>query len=668
MQPTIIFLISIFVLNPIISIGQDVQWAYELIGFSSEYTSQEYSAKQVLGEPNALPSGGQSAVAWSPYWANRGIEWIHVGFQNPIQIKQIAIGESLNPGTVTKVFTYDTRGKEYLVYNQDKVERTNETAKILHIILPLTDYKCTSVKIELNTKWIYGYNHIDAIGISASDQPIKARINVANMDFLSQPENLGTNVNSPYGEVHPIISPDGKTLYFTRKLHPQNLGTEKRDDIWVSTQEGNGWGLASNIGQPLNSIGHNFINAISPDGNKAFIGGTYGNHEGSDRLYTSNRMANGWSTPVEIKIDDYYNLAEYNSFHMGVDGKTMVMALKRNDSYGYKDMYVSFLKSSGSWTAPKHMGPIINTAGDEVTPFLAADGVTLYFSTNGISGYGSNDIFSTKRLDDSWTNWSKPLNLGPVINSSEWEAYYSVPASGEYAYFTSNKNSVGEGDIFRIRLEEIQKPDIVGLIKGKVFDASTLLPIAADIEYELMPTEENAGFARSSESNGLYQVVLPAGKLYKLFAKSKGYYAISETMDLTQLKQYNEINKDLYLYPIRKGEIIPMNNIFFTVNMAELMAESYSELDHVASFLMANKGIKIEIGGHTNNKCSSSYCVLLSTDRAKEVVNYLIGKGVDKNQVKYRGYGKERPIDTNETEEGRQKNQRVEFTILEVAN
>lgn len=655
----------VFLFQCVFSCAQQVQWAAEVISFSSQYTDKEYSAQQALGEPNVLPTGGQSEVAWSPYWANRGEEWIKVGFSSPQQISQVLIGESHHAGAVREVYCFDNNGNAHKIYSRNSASTTKKTGRLLSIKMPKTSYSCVAVKVVLDTKWIYGYNHIDAIGIAPDTQKVTLKINTAGIDFLSRPENLGSNINSPYGEVHPIISPDGNTLYFTRKLHPQNLGSEKRDDIWVSTRENNRWGPARNIGQPLNSIGHNFINAISPDGNSAFIGGTYGSHEGSDRLYTSTRHANGWGTPSEINIDDYYNLAEYNSFHMGVDGKTMVMALKRNDSYGQKDLYVSHLKSTGTWSAPKHLGPMINSAGDEVTPFLAPDGVTLYFSTNGISGYGSNDIFVSKRLDNTWKKWSKPLNLGPVINSADWEAYYTVPASGEYAYFTSNKNAIGEGDIFRIKLEDEQKPDIVGLIKGHVYDASTKSPIAASIEYELMPAGSNAGYARSSEITGSYQVVLPAGEQYKLFAKSTGYYALSENIDLSHLDSYKEIEMDLYLYPIRKGEIIPLKNILFMANKAELMPVSFPELNHVATFLKSNPGVVIEIGGHTNNKCSSSYCVKLSTDRAKAVANYLHAHGVKKTQAKFKGYGKSKPIDSNDSEEGRQRNQRVEFTILQ---
>jgi len=651
---------------PITSLAQ-VQWAAYVIDKSSEYHHKEYGAAQALGKPNRLPAGGESTVAWSPYWDSEGEEWIKVGYSTPVKISQVVVAESHNPGAVAQVVLIDRGGIEHTVYINDGPRPRTEKSRMLHVRFSKTTYQVEAVKVVLNTRAVPGFNHIDAIGVCPEQVNIEVKINLAKIDFLTDPKNVGSNINSLNAEVHPLISPDGETLYFTRKNHPRNLGSEKRDDIWYSTMnEDHTWGPAQNMGPPLNSEGHNFINAISPDGNLALVGGTYGDHSTKDKLFLTRRTSLSWTIPREIQIDDYYNLVEYNSFHMGVDGKTLVMSVKRHDSYGVKDLYVSFQRGDGTWTGPKNLGQTINSGGDEVTPFLAADGKTLYFSSDGHPGYGSNDIFMTKRLDDTWTSWTEPLNLGLKINSSDWDAYYSVPAAGDIAYFTSYDNSLGSADIFEIRLHEEVQPDVVALIFGKVLEVNTNSPIEARIDYESSKYDTATGFVLSTPVSGEYKMVVPVNSDYVLTAHAKGYYAVARKVHIPSKSVYVEYEVTLYMYPAVVGAVIPLNNIFFDVDEVVLRHESYEELDRCVTFMRANPGNFIEIGGHTNDDCSAGYCVELSLKRAKAVRDYLIESGIHPEKVTSKGYGKTRPIATNETVEGRERNQRVEFTVLKV--
>ena len=649
------------------SLQAQMQWASSVSGKSSEYSTKEFAATQVLGKPNAMPVGGSSPVAWSPYWTNAGKEWIEVAYAHPIHVAQVAIAESYNPGAITKIILIDTKGKKHVVYQKKKPKSSGKISEVFRVYPKLTSFLVKGVKVELNTQDVPGYNHIDAIGISEHSDPIEVKINLGQGNYLSKPENLGSNINSKYGEVHPLISPDGKVLYFTRKEHPENMGTQKRDDIWFSRQNEDGnWGKAINIGPPLNSPGHNFINAISPDGNMALIGGTYMNYNQVDHLYLSYKQNGQWTKPEEIKIDDYYNLSDYNSFHLGSDGKTLLMSVKRNDSYGSKDLYVSFLKADNSWTAPKNLGNRVNTAGDEVTPFLAPDGKTLYFSSNGFPGFGSNDIYKTTRLDNSWQNWSEPENVGDNINTPDWDAYYTVEASGEFAYFASYENAIGEADIFRIRLQESQKPEAVTLVSGLVRDATDSSFVQAKILYNDLKSHENVGFVYSSSEDGSYQLVLAKDMIYDIEAQAEGYYSVTAQIDLTESKAFDKRLIDLWMYPIQEGNIIPLNNIFFEANESSLLETSYYELNHAVEFLKTHPGVVIEVAGHTNNLCSASYCKQLSEDRAKAVADYLISHGITSSRVHFHGYGKEQAIESNDTEQGRKKNQRVELRILKI--
>jgi len=270
----------------------------------------------------------------------------------------------------------------------------------------------------------------------------------------------------------------------------------------------------------------------------------------------------------------------------------------------------------------------------------------------------------TKRLDDSWTNWSEPLNMGTDINSPAWDSYYTIPASGEIAYLVSGVNTFGKGDIFRVQNSEATKPNPVVLISGKVLNKKNNFPIAADIIYEILPEGTEAGLANSNPENGDYAIVLPAGKLYSFRADVEGFYAISENLDLTGLTEYKEITRNLYLVPIEVGQTIRMNNVFFDFAKAHLKAESYPELRRVIEFLNDHPNVEIEIAGHTDHVGSDESNLALSGSRTEAVVGYLLNNGANKAQFTSMGYGEGKPIATNDTNEGRALNRRVEFTIL----
>ena len=650
--------------------AQTVQWAWKVVGKSSEYSDKQYSANQVLGIPNVLPAFKDSPCAWSPFKEqNREDEFIHVEYKKPMKIKQVAVAESNNPGSISRVFVYDTEGGEHLVYKNDMPKVLPEKGRMFHVNFPLTTYNVKSVRVVLNTLGLSGWKHIDAIGISDMDIPVEAEINlVKNLSFEGAPENLGAAINSQYDEIMPIISPDGKTLYFDRKDHPENTAQIVNDDIWVSTLGStSNWVRAANVGGPLNNKGHNFLTAISPDGNTALLGNVY-ESDGSmtSGLSIAERQADGWGFPRKLIIRNYYNNNKFSEYHLGSDGKTIVMTVQRNDSYGGKDLYVSFSQTDGSWSEPLNLGSTVNTAATEMSPFLAADGKTLYFSSDGFSGYGGKDMYMTRRLDESWTKWSQPRNLGNRINSANWDAYYSVPASGEYAYFSSESNSIGKTDIFRIKLPQQMRPEPVVLVRGIVKDETTGKPIRARIVIETLSDGKEVGVAASNPVTGEYTIVLPAGGSYGFMALAEGYLSEHQHLDLSKVTEYKEVTQDLMLVPIRVGESVVLNNIFFLPSSSNLNNDSKPELDRVMEFMVSHPTIKVEIGGHTNNGCSDEFCMKLSTERAKAVYDYLRLKGLDPKRVQYKGYGSSKPRYSNATPEGQRLNRRVEFKILAI--
>ena len=481
--------------------------------------------------------------------------------------------------------------------------------------------------------------------------------------------NLGKNINSECSEYVPVISPDGKTLYMFVLDDPQNMGD---GDIWFSNSSGEiGWTPRKNIGSPLNNDASNFVISISPDNNTLFLSRKYKTKgknivDNGKGFSLSQRTKEGWTVPVEVVVDNFINKNKYGEFCMSADQKTLIHAIESTETFGDQDLYVSFKQNNGTWSAPKNMGKTINSSKAENSPFLATDGVTLYFSTNGKPGYGQNDIFMTRRLDETWTNWTEPENLGPSINTKDFDAYFTIPASGEYAYLVSGENSLGKADIWKLKLPDAVKPHPVVLIYGKVLNSATKEGIEANITYRLLETNEEVGIASSNPKDGSYKIILPAGAIYSFMASKENIYTVSQNIDLKEKKQYTEIERDLYLTPIQVGSTVRMNNLFFITGKSEINKWSYPELQRLADLMKKHIKMEVEISGHSDNIGSDKLNNSLSLERANAVRNYLISNGIDGKRLVAKGYGKTKPLVSNDTEEGRKKNRRVDFTILKL--
>jgi outer membrane protein OmpA-like peptidoglycan-associated protein len=651
--------------------AQNVQWASEVIEFTSELSPLQYSASQALGKPNVLPNGGENPNAWTPKNPNR-IESIKVGFANPMMIQQIAVGESYNPGSISKVFVYDRSGNETEVYTFNS-RPIGEEGRLLNIFINPTSFEVVALRVELDGRAVPGYNSIDAIGVSDSEVPINVEnlIRVAeNLGEDLQAEKLSPAVNSETSEFRPLISPDGKTLFFSRSNHPGNVGGKEDDeDIWYSElNETTGeWQEARNIGPVLNNKGPNYISSITPDGNSILLllGNEYlPNGKMKAGLSVSRKTETGWSKPEALAVENLYNYSEKANFYMANNRKTLLMSIEREDSHGDRDLYASFAKPDGAWSEPVNLGSVVNTASEESAPFLAADDETLYFSSDGFAGFGGTDIYVSRRLDDSWSNWSEPENLGPDINSENDDEFFNIPASGEYAYYSRGVGT-DNMDIFKLELPVFYKPAPVVLVQGKVFNSKNNEALGGvKILYERLPDGTEIGLATSDPSTGAYKIVLPSGAKYGYLAEAEGYVAVNANIDLNDLEEYKEITQDLFLVPIEKGATIVMNNIFFDFDRSALKEDSYPELSRVIEFMNNNTDVEIEIAGHTDSKGPESYNQRLSDRRAKAVFDHLVAKGVAPERIVSRGFGESKPVATNDTSEGQAQNRRVEFKIL----
>ncbi|MCR9249235.1 MAG: OmpA family protein [bacterium] len=694
---------------------ETVYWANEVIDVSSEYSPLEYSAIQALHKPNVYPAGGDNPNAWRPK-SEDAKSFIMVSFEKAVQAKQIAIAESENPGAITKVVAYDPDYNEYTLFELTPRSIPLQQ-RLLNLFFEDLAYPIEAIRIELDGSQVEGFNAIDAIGISNSNLPINVLIDIAqNVNQDLEVEKLSTNVNSNYIEHSPLLSPDGKRLYFSRQYHPGNQGgVNDNEDIWYSEldPETGEWLPAKNIGAPLNNEGPNFISSIVQQGENTVL--LLGNrYEKKGRMVSGVSMATidkdgNITPPVNIDIEDEYNYSANADFFLTFDTKYLVSAVERDDSFGDRDLYVSFQKRDGTWSAPKNLGQTVNTIAEEASPYLSVDTKTMYFSTSGFKGYGGKDIYVSKRLDDSWTNWSPPENLGKGINTTGDDVYFNIPTTGKHVYFT--RGDVDEDtDIFSFRADDfyITEPDqplindttsttttvvavvedpvdtvqtteepiaqidtvevveeVIITVAGKVLNEKTKTPVAATVLVERLPDGVELGTVSSNPETGEYTFQLKPGARYGFLAQADGYLSRNENIDLNETNGSTNIGRDLFLTPIETGVVVELNNIFFDFDKSVLKTSSYPELERILKLLSDQKVGKVQISGHTDSTGPNEYNMKLSERRAKSVYDYFIQNGISKDRLIMKFFGEEQPAVPNSSSANKSKNRRVEFKVVE---
>ena len=508
--------------------------------------------------------------------------------------------------------------------------------------------------------------------------------------FLSTAQHLTTNSfqlsNTTYDELNPVVSPDGKSLYITVSNHPQNAGGKKDPgDIWVCVMtETNQWSAPVHAGTLLNDIGFNAVAGFSADGSQMFLLSHYGisgNAPRTQGISVARSNNNGWSKPENINIPYFQNKSGVLNGYILPDQSVFVFSAETYGSRGVEDIYVCTKSPSGSWSEPKNLGSVINTRFQELSPSLTDDGKTLYYSTNGGKGQGSFDIYSSTRLDEGWTNWSAPENLGPEINSEGRELYYRPNEKSGYALYTSTKNSDGYGDVkIYISGQPVLKdsvpnpPDTVTKIVvinrepeadkrvkvyGKVTNAKTGESIMANILF----TAPSASQESHATAESGYTVLVPSTDQYTVKIEATGYISTLEKLDI-QTYEMKELEMNFKLQPVEVGATVNLRDVLFEQGKTALLPQSYPELDLVIGFLKANPKVKIELSGHTDNRGIPAQNLKLSQARVEKVKSYLVSKGIEKKRITGKGYGGNRPIASNDTEETRLLNRRVEFTIL----
>lgn len=474
--------------------------------------------------------------------------------------------------------------------------------------------------------------------------------------------SLSRQINTQYHDSAPVVSPDGKTLYFTVNDHPENTKGKGSQDIWYSETGPDGfWTQAKHMPDPLNRNQFNQVLSVSPDGHSLLVRG--GNGKNGLGFSISKRLNGVWQKPEVQQIDGFDRMCKgrFNGAFLALDGTALLLYFNETESAAYSDLYVSFPAGKDKWSQPQLISEL-NTRQDEFGPYLAPDNKTLFFASNRPGGMGGMDIYKTTRKDNTWQKWSKPENIGTPVNTGGFDAYYAVGNSDTLVFTTRAHMSADGGhlDIYTLRRIHEKKPKIS--LAGRIVDEKTGdgVPLA---NIRIMQNEEAVGVT-SSEEDAYFDSALPGPGKFKLQINAEGYLAGADSFAVEFSKTDTDIYRTIYLKKLEVGLSVRLNNIFFDFDKATLRPESFPELDKVVELMEQNPNLSIEIGGHTDDKGSDLYNETLSQGRAEAVRLYLTGKWIEPHRVTAKGYGESKPEVVNDSDENRQVNRRVEFTIL----
>ena len=473
----------------------------------------------------------------------------------------------------------------------------------------------------------------------------------------TQPQKINPNINTDeFEEYSAVITTDDQTIYFCRNIMTgQSIADE---DIYVSVRDEDGNWSAAHLIDELKTDENEAPEAISADGNLLFV-------FRNGKILTSEKTKDGWSEPTMISKN--INRANWQAdTRLTADGKAIIFTSMTGFGAGSnRDIYISHLQEDGSWGPATPLSDSINTDKDDRAAFLHPDMKTLYFSSAGHRGLGDLDIFVSKRLDDSWTNWSKPVNLGPGINTADNDWSFKVTTDGKFGYYNVLYDGQG-GDIFMISTPEIALPGAVATVSGQLSTISGD-PLGAQIQWVNLETGELVQTTTSDPGDGTFFATLPSLGQYSYTIKKEGYFPISGNLDFSESLYHHQLDKEMTVTSLEemkeKDLAITLNNLFFETGKYDIKPTSFPELNSLADWVTENN-LSIAIHGHTDHVGDDDANQILSENRAREVRKYLIARGLSEEQIVSEGFGESRPVADNETVEGRAMNRRVEIRII----
>jgi OOP family OmpA-OmpF porin len=482
-----------------------------------------------------------------------------------------------------------------------------------------------------------------------------------NTNIKFEVHELSDTLNRYVMQYFPVVTGDQQEMIFTRRT---GLRDENDEDLVISRKSASGtWQAPESVSPNINSEFNEGTCTVSADGRQLIFTSCQGRKGFGDcDLFESVKTGDEWSVPVNLGA--MINSAAWDSQpSLSADGRVLYFVSDRRGGIGGWDIYVSSKSDDGKWSKARNMGRTINSAYHEISPFIHANGRTLFFATTGRPGFGGYDIFRSEKEDSVWT---EPVNFGYPINNQDDQFSMFITADGERGYYSHEETgAIKSSKIFEFFVpEEYRVKYRSNVVKGVVRDRKTHEPVRGRIELFNLLSNEIVSVTNSDSVSGQYLMVLTQGADYALYANAQGYLFRSLNFNYEHNYDPKPVVIDIDLDKAGAGAVIVLNNIFFEIDKYDLEPKSKTELDKVARFLLNNPGIRVEISGHTDDTGTVSHNQTLSLKRAQAVVDYLVGHSVPRNRLVGTGYGSTRPLKPNDSEENRQVNRRIEFKLL----
>ncbi len=463
---------------------------------------------------------------------------------------------------------------------------------------------------------------------------------------------LPDDINSLGNEVLGRWTLDGKSVIFTRMMMDQ-------EDIFIAAYDSIG-NVTSVKPFSFNTALNEGAHAISPDGKYLiFTSCNQNDGLGSCDLYLAVLKDNVWQKP--INMGPSFNSISWDSQPcFGLDGKSIYFSSARPGGLGGRDIWMVYEISSGKWSAPINLGPKINTANNEASPYIHFDGRTMYFMRDGKEGLGEYDLYISRQGIDRV--WKAAENMGRPISTPSDEGALSIHPNGKTAIIT-RKTTDRKNDLFQFELPEKFLATPVQALSVNVIDAVSNKPLRANLEVIDFINVDTIRLSQRGDEKGNIIVTLDRNHDYGIIAVANNY--IMESVNLpadTQAVRFIEIKMTPITAASEKSFVL--QNIFFQTGSAVLLKSSFAELKKLQQTLVDHPSMKIEISGHTDNTGTDEINEKLSEERAKAVHQYLIDHNIDSSRLTYAGHGSSKPIASNDTEQGRKQNRRTEFRIL----
>lgn len=658
--------------------GQQILWASEVVQVSSalaDSSNAAYGAAQLLGPADVYPQGGPLSRAWMP--ATIGAPaFIRVKFPKKITVRQIGLFETNHPGTLTRIEAYDAVGTPQTLLELTPVANPLP-ARLLMIKVGTIPFATNELSIYFDGAAAAGRIGVDAIAITDDPDLDLAKYMPAYLTARIETNALGRNINSSHNELNPIQSPDGKELYFSRKDDPANIGRSKDEDIWYARRDSiTGEWMPAEPLTNLNTKGPNFISSMSSNEDTLFLlmGNAYKRNKVYGGVSTAHRTHSGWSKPVNLRIEDFYNRSARGSFFMTADRKVLLLSLKRDEGEGGNDLFVAHRNPDGRYSAPASLGNKVNSRGDEITPFIMPDGKTLYFASNRADGMGGLDLYASTRLDESWTNWSEPRNLGPEINSNADEL--NLNFSHHDLLFV--RGSAENTDIFKI--DSIFSADRLPTIfvQGKVVDGNDR-HVATEVN--VLDGQQQILDVKKTDADGDFEMSLQKNKAFGLQVDRD-----SLASDIVEINSGDDTVRVVIRIKTPEPQLQPQPgpdpmagntqaemleaSVYFAFGKFTVSGEYAALLDNMASRLQALPGENVLITGHADAIGDREYNLRLSKERAMRIKAELVKRGIRDTRITVVAKGEDEPKFPNtkangsDNPEGRKRNRRADITIM----